>query len=262
MKAEPSTTQSFLENGYVVAPGDANALRRIRDLIAAAVAEFLSEAAPADADGYLDGVGKRLAPERVNDLRLAVIAAVERTPWFREEYYRCGKALIDEIVGNELAIQRSIGLSIQLPNDDSSVLPLHSDVWSEDSPFEAVLWVPLVDCYRTKSMFIVPRQRDEQWRNRIAEFEKRGVDALFSELEKDAVFLDVPYGSVLLFTHTLMHGNRVNREATARWSINVRFKGLFTPYADKRLGEFFEPLVVRPISRIGLEYRLPAGFHE
>jgi hypothetical protein len=59
-----------------------------------------------------------------------------------------------------------------------------------------------------------------------------------------------------------MHGNRVNRESTARWSMNVRFKGLFTPYADKRLGEFFEPITLRAATRIGLDYRLPDGFHE
>ena len=73
-------------------------------------------------------------------------------------------------------------------------------------------------------------------------------------------FLDIPYGHVLLFTHTLMHGNRLNREKTARWSINVRFKGLFTPYSDKQLGDFFDPVSLRPATRIGMSYRLPSGF--
>jgi sporadic carbohydrate cluster 2OG-Fe(II) oxygenase len=65
---------------------------------------------------------------------------------------------------------------------------------------------------------------------------------------------------VLLFTHTLMHGNRVNAESTARWSMNLRFKGLFTPYSDKALGDFFEPITLRAASRIGMNYRLPGGF--
>ena len=52
-------------------------------------------------------------------------------------------------------MQKRINLSIQLPNDSSSLLPLHSDIWSGDSPFEAVVWIPLVDCFKTKSMYIL-----------------------------------------------------------------------------------------------------------
>lgn len=254
---------SFLERGYVIAPADDRAaLDRIRAFVASAAAEALGDPPPVDAGAYLDEAGLRIAPERLNDVRLRVIAAIEREPWFRSAYYACGRRSIDEIAGNELAMQRSVGFSIQLPNDDSSVLPLHSDAWSEDSPFEAVLWIPLVDCHGTKSMFILPRDRDARWRARVHEFEGRGVEALFQAAQADAEFLDVPYGSVLVFTHTLMHGNRVNREATARWSLNVRFKGLFTPYADKRLGDFFLPLSIRPLTRIGLEHEYPSGFHE
>ena len=52
-------------------------------------------------------------------------------------------------------MQKNINLSIQFPNDDSSLLPIHSDVWSGDSPHEINLWIPLVDCYKTKSMYIL-----------------------------------------------------------------------------------------------------------
>jgi len=253
----------FLERRYVVAPAeDRTALDRIRALVAAAAATSLGEPEPADPGAYLDDAGSRIDPARLNGVRLDVIAAIERAPWFRDAYYRCAARLLDELVGNELAMQRSVGFSIQLPQDASSLLPLHSDVWSEDSPFEAVLWIPLVDCFGTKSMFVVPHERDAYWRSRLHEFEREGVEAFFEALQDDVRYLDVPYGSVLVFAHTLMHGNRINREANARWSLNVRFKGLFTPYADKRLGDFFEPLVVRPLTRIGLEHGYPTGFSE
>jgi len=42
--------------------------------------------------------------------------------------------------------------------------------------------------------------------------------------------------------------------------MNCRFKGAFTPYAEKKLGEFFEPITLRAASRIGLSYELPDGF--
>ena len=37
-------------------------------------------------------------------------------------------------------MQRNINLSIQFPNDKGSLLPVHSDVWSGDSPYEINLW--------------------------------------------------------------------------------------------------------------------------
>ena len=53
-------------------------------------------------------------------------------------------------------MQQKINLSIQFPNDSSSLLPFHSDTWAGDSPFETVVWLPLVNCKKTKSMYIVP----------------------------------------------------------------------------------------------------------
>jgi hypothetical protein len=44
--------------------------------------------------------------------------------------------------------------------------------------------------------------------------------------------------------------------------MNCRFKAVLAPYGDKRLGEFFEPLVIRPATRLGMQYRMPRGFDE
>ena len=55
----------------------------------------------------------------------------------------------------------------------------------------------------------------------------------------------------------LPHGNRVNFEKETRWSLNCRFKGVFTPYGDKKIGEFFEPITLRPVSKQGMNYKLP-----
>ena len=63
------------------------------------------------------------------------------------------------LVGNELSMQKSINLSIQMPNDKSSLLDLHADTWSGDSPYEVVVWLPLVDCFKTKSMYILPNNK-------------------------------------------------------------------------------------------------------
>jgi len=256
-------SEAFLRDGYLIVPAqDRQALDRIRDFVAQRTAAFLGCPLPPAVQPFLDAIAEHVTVERLNALRLHLIDALLGEPWFRQAYYACGRGVIESIVGNELAMQRGIGFSIQLPQDESSVLPLHSDVWSEDSPFEVVLWIPLVDVARTKSMFLLPPGPDARWRTRMHEFAASGVDALFAAVEDDLEWLDIPYGNVLLFTHTLMHGNRVNREPTARWSMNVRFKGLFTPYSDKQLGDFFEPITLRAATRIGMTYQLPGGFDE
>ena len=70
-------------------------------------------------------------------------------------------------------------------------------------------------------------------------------------------WLQVRYGEVLVFNQALPHGNRVNVEPETRWSMNCRFKSVFTPYGDKKIGEFFEPITLRAASRTGMAYRLP-----
>jgi sporadic carbohydrate cluster 2OG-Fe(II) oxygenase len=250
----------FLDAGYVIQPSeDRAALDRIRLAAAQAAARTLSVPLPADIGGFLDTIHERVGVADLNGFRLAVLEALLADPAFRPSYLACGRNTVETIVGNELAMQRNIGFSIQLPNDDSSLLPVHSDTWgSECSPFEVVLWIPLVDCSRTKSMFLLPPENDRSWRRRLNEFEARGTDELFKAIEPEVTWIDIRYGEVMLFTPTVMHGNRVNREATSRWSFNMRFKGLFTPYANKKLGDYFSPVAIKPASQIGLSFDMPS----
>jgi sporadic carbohydrate cluster 2OG-Fe(II) oxygenase len=262
-EAERKLSETFLSTGYIITDAeDRGALDRIQSHAAQVTAKFLGIAPPEHPATFMDGIGKHISPDRLNEMRLAIINSFLAESWFREAYFSCARSLIETLAGNELAVQRGVGFSVQLPNDETSLLPLHSDAWSEDSPFEVVLWIPLVDVFRTKSMFILPKEREEKWRRVMPEYADRGVTDMFKDMENELLWLDVPYGKVLVFTHTLMHGNHINREPTARWSMNVRFKGLFTPYADKRLGDFFEPITIRPASRIGMTYEQPAGFTE
>ena len=255
--------RDFAERGYVIAPAeDRAALDAVRDLLADTAAKHLNVDRPRDAGAFLDGIAASVDIAGLNALRLALIEELAGTAWFRAAYFSTARTLLESIAGNELAMQRSLGLSIQLPNDESSLLPLHSDAWSEDSPYEVVLWIPFVDCLRTKSMFLLPPQADRRWRERMSEFATQGVEALYTAVEPELEWLEIPYGNVLVFTHTMMHGNRVNVEPDTRWSINIRFKGLFTPYSDKQLGDFFDPITLRPASRVGLGYRLPPGFEQ
>jgi sporadic carbohydrate cluster 2OG-Fe(II) oxygenase len=78
-----------------------------------------------------------------------------------------------------------------------------------------------------------------------------------NQLKSEVKFLEVAYGEVLVFDQGLPHGNRVNNESETRWSMNCRFKGVFTPYGDKKIGEFFQPITLRAASKAGMAHRLP-----
>ena len=119
-----------------------------------------------------------------------------------------------------------------------------------------------LNIFNTKTMFLLPPEKGGEVEARMADFDGGDTDDLFAAIEDDLIWLDVPYGHVLLFNQNLMHGNRINREGGTRWTMNCRFKGLFSPYAGKRLGEFFEPITVRPASRVGMNYEFPDGFRE
>ena len=164
---------------------------------------------------------------------------------------------VDIIVGNEIAMQLRIGLSIQLPGDESSLLPIHADTWTGVSPYESVVWLPLVDCYKTKSMFILPANKVHKIGNIFNEKKIIKSHDIFKRIEKDLIWLKVKYGKAVIFDHSLPHGNVVNNEKETRWSMNCRFKSIFTPYKDKKLGEYYEPITLRPASKRGMEYKYP-----
>lgn len=255
--------EAFLKDGYVIVPVEnQGGLDAIRQLIADTASEKVGQPVGGDPGALLNNIHQYVDVDDLNALRLAVIGALRASPWFRPTYHSLAREAIATLVGNELAMQRGIGLSVQMPNDTSSLLPIHADVWDGDSPFEVVAWLPVVDCFATKSMYIVPPGVDRPFQESMNKYQAGSAEDLFEAVEKDAIFLDVPYGSILLFSQTLMHGNRLNEVDETRWSMNCRFKSLMSPFADKKLGEFFAPITTRPATRMGMQYKMPEGFDE
>lgn len=257
---EQAAAKRFIDDGFVTMPVDDRAgLDRIQRRAAELSADYLRSPLSNDPYEMLDTIHSRVSPDELNGLRMHVISGLNSEPWLRPTYFRLARSTIETIVGNELCMQRRVNLSIQLPKDDSSLLATHSDVWSGDSPFEVVVWVPLVDVFRTKSMYLLPPSVNGEMQDRMASL--RSAEELYKTIKPHLIWIDIPYGHVLVFNQTLMHGNRVNEETSTRWTMNCRFKSVLSPYADKRFGEFFEPISLRPATRVGMQYKLPGGFH-
>ena len=60
---------------------------------------------------------------------------------------------IIKLLGPDLLIQKNCNIVIQKPNDPNPS-ELHRDA-PANSPYEIVLWIPLVDCYKSKAMYLV-----------------------------------------------------------------------------------------------------------
>lgn len=261
--AERTLADEFLKKGIVRVPAeDRGALDRIQAFLADTAASWLQLPASKNKEAFLNDTHKHVDTQKLNEFRLALIGAMKQETWLRAAYFAIGRRTLEIIAGNELVMQRNVNLSIQLPHDDSSLLPIHSDVWSGDSPYEVVLWVPYVGVSGTKSMYFCDAGADGKVQPLLKEFAGKSSEDLYKAVAKHAPFIDVPYGEVLVFTQNIMHGNRINETNETRWSSNCRFKSALSPYADKKLGEFFEPITLRPATRLGLRYTLPEGFGE
>jgi sporadic carbohydrate cluster 2OG-Fe(II) oxygenase len=234
-----SIANEYTDNGYIIRPNaDKHAFKWIQKSTSSVAASALKIAEPSDPEVFLNEIHNLVDSSALNDFRLTVIQGLNALPEFRLMYFRLAKPYLEAIVGNELAMQQRINLSIQMPKDLSSLLSVHADTWSGDSPFEVVVWLPLVDCFGTKAMYLLPPVESAKFSD---QFSQRGGSS-----------------SETIFDYqSLPHGNRVNEESETRWSMNCRFKGVFTPYGDKKLGEFFEPITLRPASRRGMNYSLP-----
>ena len=106
---------------------------------------------------------------------------------FKQYFYEISKELLDPLLGNELVMQKRISLSIQFPKDKSSLLPIHSDTWSGLSPFEAVAWLPLVNCYKTKSMYILPPSENKKFINKFKNYVNSDSQKIFKIIKKSSL---------------------------------------------------------------------------
>lgn len=256
---ENDLSKEYLEFGHVIQPVEnIDNLNQIRSMFCNWSKDYLQVKENLDESEMLNSIHSRVDASRLNDFRLHLIGRMNESPSFRQILFSLAKDTIEAIVGNELVMQARVNLSIQLPNDDSSLLHTHADTWSGDSPFEAVLWLPLVDVYQTKSMFLLPPLASKKLNDDFKNLAGVSSESLFENIRKEVEWMKVNYGNFLLFNQTLPHGNRVNEEPDTRWSLNCRFKSVFSPYGDKKLGEFFHPISLKAASRIGLGYDYPS----
>ena len=255
---EKRIQKKFIRNGYIIFDIDQ---KKNLNLIRKRIIEYSlkwfkkNSIKIRNKNNLLDETHKYLNTKMLNDFRLYIYEKINNSKDFQKIYYNIGKKYIDLLCGNELVMQKKCNLSIQFPNDDSSLLPLHADVWSGDSEYELVFWLPLVNVYKTKSMYILSPKDNLIHSKQLKKL--KSINEIFSKVKKKVKWLKMNYGQGLLFTQNLMHGNVINIEKGTRWSFNCRFKSAFSPYRDKEVGSFFTPITIKPTTILGMNYKLP-----
>ena len=118
---------------------------------------------------------------------------------FLKDYYNSAKNVIHALCGNELAIQKRPGLSINLPENVNDVLPIHSDTWNGVSPYELNIWIPLVNCTDSMCLYILKRENYIKRINESKDLLRLSSDELFNELKNDLTWIPMRYGQILAF---------------------------------------------------------------
>ena len=253
-------SDAFEEKGYAIVDCENIAgLKKIKSFIFEKITEEF--AVDAEHEEKLFDQLHLLYKKDINDLRMRSYGVLNSKEWLRPTLLSCCKTRIFELIGNELVMQNKVNLSIMKPGDDGSTLPVHSDAHSGESPYQVNIWVPLTNCYGTKSMFILPKKESLLANTKILTWlEKGGRSLVMENISKDLVWLEVPFGKIVLFSPNLFHGSVANNTEETRWSLNVRIKSLFSPYNsdEKGLGSFYSPVRLSPSTKIGLSYVQPS----
>ena len=125
----------------------------------------------------------------INNLRIKAFRSINKIKNWENEYTSLGKNLLYHFLGRDLAIQNKLNLSIQMPNDSSSVLDLHTDALSGQSVFELVMWIPITRSFDSNAMYIFKPEVSKEMLSEIPKNEKIGMNLLFEKFKEVSSFL-------------------------------------------------------------------------
>ena len=197
--------------------------------------------------------------QNINKLRIQSFQAINKLENWDKKYYSLIQTEIDRILGPDILIQRKLNLSIQMPNDPTSILSIHSDTLSGQSPFEIVVWLPITDAYESNAMFYFDVETSHQIRLEMIKYEQNGLDFIREKYWYKHKLLNIKVGEIAFFTSTIFHGNILNETNHTRISINCRFKNLYSPETspepnERGVGMFYKLLKTSPVTDIAMNY--------
>jgi sporadic carbohydrate cluster 2OG-Fe(II) oxygenase len=113
-KEEKKLTNEYLRQGYIIRPvGDRDALDWIRKKIVSLSTQELRVEDELSAENWLNQIHESVHVNELNDFRMKMIGGINAESDYRKNYYLLAKPYLETLVGNELAMQLRVNLSIQ-----------------------------------------------------------------------------------------------------------------------------------------------------
>lgn len=245
-------TELFLERGFeVIQAENLEPLVELRQRIFEKAQELTGHQAE-DIEQFFNQFHRyEIRGTALNDIRLALIRYCTAQLDVSSAVFNAFADTITGLIGPDIVSQKTVNLVVQQP-DDPDVVPTHRDS-PENSPFEIIIWLPLVDVYGTKSMYLLDREKTHIALDLIKE-QETGYANFKRYAAQEGENLYVPWGSACLFWPGLVHGCHLNSETETRWALNHRYKNLFSPLGTKGLTEYFNMFRLSPLARMALEY--------
>lgn len=206
-------------------------------------------------NGDLSQIHKFIKKKNINQIRLEAFNNLNKNlDWIKLLKKICLDNLIKKL-GPDIMVQTKINLSIQMPNDETSILDMHSDCWSADSPFQLNVWIPMTNAFSSNSMFIIDSKISLKY---FKELSKYGKNKHVIK-PKTSDFIKVNYGKYLIFNPSLLHGNIKNKTNHTRVSLNIRFKSYFSPEpslrnSDRKFGTYYKNFNLTDNTKFGIDY--------
>jgi sporadic carbohydrate cluster 2OG-Fe(II) oxygenase len=242
--------ESLKQGYFIVKAQKLNPLKKVREILFEEAVRLTKSTKEVSAEEYFNKFHELgLRDSDLNDFRISLFKNFNNRIDVGKLIWEAFKDPLEALIGPDVAVQKLANLVIHQPND-LSITPVHRDA-PPNSPYEIVVWLPLVNCFDTKSMYILDRESNQSILNKL------GTDGKFEDMVSSAMNkgkpCDITFGHAILFWSGLMHAVPVNKENETRWSLNLRYKNIFSPYGSKGLPDFFRILYLSPITKWGIE---------
>ncbi len=242
----------------IIDKNNSSALTKIRDFV---VNKIKTEVPLFNND--LSSLHNFIDIKEVNDLRVKTFSHINsELEWENLILEICENELQNKH-GRDLLVQSKINLSIQMPNDQTSILPIHTDSSSADSPFQTNIWIPLTDAFETNSMFILDEKQTMDFAHNVVSNNIKEFHSSNFQIKKED-FIKINFGQILFFNPSILHGNVLNETNKTRVSLNLRVKSMFSPEpdfrnADRKFGTYYKVLRISKETRFALDF-LNSGY--
>ncbi len=184
-------------------------IKKIKELnnIKKIVLEICKKVSKKNIEEDFSQIHKKISIKDLNKFRVGVFEELNKLN-LHKKLYEISKEEINFLCSNDIAVQKRINISFHLPGDKSSIIDLHSDTLSGQSPFEIVQWIPLCDVQKSNSMYFFNNAKSKKINSKLKNYEKKGFSKILNDFLEPSDFLNINYGQILFFSPTNWHDIR------------------------------------------------------